>query len=91
MAAVADTVVSVTAFPTDAVYAIVSDANAGIRVTPLNNSALRLASPDPARVTTRARQFEQILQVHMGRGALGAKGRIPGVQLFVGSPESSPV
>ena len=47
----AATVVSVTLLETDAVYVIVPDANAGINVTPLNDSALRLASADPARVT----------------------------------------
>ena len=60
-AAVAEPVVSATAFPTDAVYAVVPVAKAGFSVTPLSESALRLASADPARVTTRARQFEQIL------------------------------
>ena len=47
----ADTVVSVTACPTDAVYATVPDANAGDNVTPLSESALSVASADPPRVT----------------------------------------
>ena len=45
------TVVSVTLFATDAKYAVVSDAKAGISVTPLSESALKLASEDPSRVT----------------------------------------
>ena len=56
---VAFTVASVAPCPTDAVYVVVPDAKAGVSVTPLNESALRRASTDPARVTTRARQFEQ--------------------------------
>ena len=53
LASLADavTVASVTACPTDTVYAVIPDANAGISVTPLSESALRLASADPARVT----------------------------------------
>ena len=49
--AVAVTVVSVTLFATDAVYTNVPAANTGDSVTPLSESALRLASADPARVT----------------------------------------
>ena len=45
------TVVSVTPCPTDAVYAAVPDTNEGDSVTPLSESALKLASEDPARVT----------------------------------------
>ena len=57
---VAFTVASVTPCPTDAVYAIVPDTNAGVSVTPLNERALRLASEDQAPAKTRARQFEQL-------------------------------
>ena len=66
--AVTVTVVSVTACPTDAVYAAVPEANPGDSITPLSESALRLASEDPARITTRARQFEQISSVLLGSG-----------------------
>ena len=48
---VAVTVVSVTLFATDAVYVVVPDANTGVSVTPLSESALSVASADLARVT----------------------------------------
>ena len=48
--AVAVTAVSVTLFATDAVYVIVHDAKAGDSVTPLSDSALRLASAEPSLV-----------------------------------------
>ena len=49
--AVAVTVVSATLFATDAVYVVVPGANAGDSATPLSDSALRPASPEPALVT----------------------------------------
>ena len=58
--AITEIVVCVTPLNTDAVYAVVPDAKAGVNVTPLSEGALSVASADPARVTTRARQFEQI-------------------------------
>ena len=70
---VAFTVASVTPCPTDAVYAIVPDTNAGVSVTLRNESALRLASEDLACVTMRARQFEQFSQILLGCGALGSR------------------
>ena len=72
---VAFTVAFVTSCSTDAVYAIVPDTNAGVNVTPLNARALRLASEYPARVTTRARQFEQLSQVLVDCGTLGVEAR----------------
>ena len=56
---VAFTVASATPCPTDPVDAIAPDAKPGISVNPLSESVLSVASVDPARVTTRARQFEQ--------------------------------
>ena len=56
-AVVAVTVVSVTLFATDAVYTVTPDANTGVSVTPLNESALRLPSEDPARVTVTVYVF----------------------------------
>ena len=50
-AKVAVTVVSATAYPTDAEYAVVPDANTGDSVTSLSDSALRPASAEPALVT----------------------------------------
>ena len=69
--AVAETVVYVTAFPTDAAYTVVPAANPGTSVTPLNDSPLSEASADPARVTTRARQFEQFHQILLGGDTVG--------------------
>ena len=57
--AITEIVVCVTPLDTDAVYAVVPDAKAGVNVTPLSESALSVTSADPARVTTRARQLEQ--------------------------------
>ena len=44
-------------------------------VTSFSGSALIAASPDPARVTTRARQFEQLSQVLVDCGTLGVEAR----------------
>ena len=64
-------VISTLAFnsPSKAVT-VVLETNLGDSVTPLNERALRLASENPARVTTRARPFEQIPQVFLGSGTL---------------------
>ena len=78
--AVAVTVVSVTLFANDAVYAVVRYANTGDSVTPLSGSALRLASTEPALVMTRARQFERFSSGTLGQGTIdGEPRRVRGV------------
>ena len=64
-------VISTLAFnsPSKAVT-VVLETNLGDSVTPLNERVLRLASENPACVTTRARQFEQFHQVLVGGDTL---------------------
>ena len=71
--AIAEIVVCLPPLDTDAVDAVVPDANPGISVTPISISDASVASVDPACFTTLAGQLEQLSHIHLGCGTLGGR------------------